>query len=169
MTGYGGRNPIPPGLVATDTSHRISYAGTGMGFLLLILAAGLVPGLGYLIYQIALDPVAFPPAGLLLIAGLVAPFVWLLLWGIKEFTASLEMTATGLTKKSLYGSHSVSWSEIASVTTTRLTSCPVVHTRSGRKMTLPHFWGSGGDVVECLQRYLPRGTEQEDLINYHRY
>ena len=84
-------------------------------------------------------------------------------------TMALEMTATGLTRKNFYGSRSVGWSEITSVTTTRLTSCPVIHTKSGRKMTLPHFWGAGGDVVECLQRYLPGGVEREALEHYHGY
>lgn len=161
--------PDPPGLVATDTGHRIDYQGTGMGFMLLLHAAWLVPAVGYVIYAIAVDPVPLPLGGIVFIAGLLTPPVWLLLWGLKEYTASLQMTATGLTKKNFYGSRTVSWSEITAVTTTRLTSCPVIHTRSGRRMTLPHFWGSCGDVIECMQRYLPKGVEQEDLDRYHGY
>jgi hypothetical protein len=142
-------------LVATETGHRASYDGTGYGFILWPYSLLVLGLLCAVVYGIWVDP---PPHafGLALVAAcLIAPMMALAIYLAQEFTGSVELTLTHITKATLFGKGSMNWQDIDSVSFAARSYAIALHTKSGRTMRLPRFDGCEADLERCLRRYLP--------------
>jgi hypothetical protein len=80
----------------------------------------------------------------------------LLIYGAKEFTGSVELTPADITKATIFGQVSMSWTEIDSVTFAARSYAILLHAKSGQTMRLPRFNGCEADLERCLRHYLPK-------------
>ena len=148
--------PPEASLVATETGHRVSYEGTGYGFILWPYAF-LVIGLPCAVaYGLAVDSLSNSATVAVVCACLLAPLIALLIYAAKEYTASVELTKLHITKSAVFGKHSLNWTEIDRVTFAPRSHAILLHAKEGQTMRLPRFNGCEADLERCLRYYIPK-------------
>jgi hypothetical protein len=148
--------PPEASLVATETGHRVSYEGTGYGFILWPYAF-LVIGLACATaYGLAVDSLPNSVTVAVFCTCLFAAMIALLIYAAKEYTASVELTKLHITKSTVFGKRSLNWTEIDRVTFAPRSYAILLHAKTGQTMRLPRFNGCEADLERCLRHYIPK-------------
>ena len=153
MPAYG--PPPQASLVATETGYHASYEGTGAGFFVCLCALLLGGFLCTFVYLEAVDSSSRAAFPVIFFSALLAPFAALFIYMGKEFTAVVDFTPTRITKKTIFGSASMNWTDVASVSFAPRSYAIVLHGKSGQTLRLPRLAGCEADLEQCVRRYLP--------------
>ena len=150
--------PPEASLVATETGHRVSYEGTGYGFILWPYVFLVISLPCAVAYGLAVDSLSNSATLAVVCACLLAPLIALLIYAAKEYTASVELTKLHITKSTVFGKHSLNWTEIDRVTFAPRSHAILLHAKEGQTMRLPRFNGCEADLERCLRYYITLPT-----------
>jgi hypothetical protein len=147
--------PPEASLVATETGHRVSYEGTGYGFVLWPYAFLVICLACAVAYGLAVDSLPNSVTVAVVCTCFFAPMIALLIYAAKEYTASVELTKLHITKSTVFGKRSLNWTEIDRVTFASRSYVILLHAKTGQTMRLSRFNGCEADLERCLRHYIP--------------
>jgi hypothetical protein len=97
---------------------------------------------------------------------MLTPLFLLLVYMTREFTSSVTLNRTSITRTNIFGSVTLKWSDISAVNLSSIVSALLLRDATGRTMRLPAFYGCRQELLECLRSYLPNTVDPQSLRIY---